>query len=438
VIWCGFKPLRAALIALFLPLGGALAQENSPYSSFGIGDLQPKQFAWSRAMGGISAGLFDPNILNFANPASYAYLNKASLDVGLYGNVVTLSDPAGEQASTTTGNGSLSHMAFGFPVWKQRLGLSLGLMPFSRVQYNIRQELIRDPNIGLEILDFQGTGTLYEAYGGMGFRAGNFSVGANTGFVFGTINNARFITFADTLVDGAYSTRALRANRFRGLVLDAGLGYRFELRNELNLDVGATARLNNRINGRENIDYITLILGGGIQQLKDSVVSVDNGQADIRLPLELSAGFVFRQGYRQIDLPQWRAGADFETVRWSEFEGFQSDEPFTDSWRVRAGGEFTPADRPDNNSRPWDYRLGFQYSEGKLLVNSSQLTEFGISFGLGIPMSYQYAPQRSSRFNVSLEVGQRSIAGLFTETFYRGSLSFSLNDSFWFIKSRIN
>ncbi len=435
MLWTGVKGICTATALLLLGSSGALAQENSPYSNFGIGDMMPREFAWSKGMGGISAGLFDANILNFANPASYAYINKASLDVGLYANVLNISD--GEE-TVNTGNGSLSHLAFGFPIWNQRMGISAGLIPFSRVQYNIRTEQIRDPAIGLEIQDFQGEGSLYQAYLGTGFKAGGFSVGVNAGYLFGSINNARFVSFGDTLVQGAYSTRALRNNRFSGLVLDGGVGYRFNLRNELKLDLGANTRFNTRISGRERIEYITLVLGGGLQQLKDSVVSVENGEADIRLPLEISVGFHLRQGYRQIDKPMWRLGADYYNGLWSGFEGFVANEPFTDSWKVKVGGEFTPVDRPENNSRPLDLRLGFQYGKGHLLFDGQAISEFGMTFGVGIPMSYQFGPQRNSKINLSMEIGRRVSPIFYTETFYRGSISFTLSDSFWFLKSKIN
>ncbi len=433
--WKGAKAFLATCALALNPVLVALGQENSPYSNFGLGDIAPREFAWSKAMGGISACLFDPSILNYANPASYAYINKANFDVGVYGNLLTISD---QSETITTGNGSLSHLAFGFPLWKQRLGLSLGLVPYSRVQYNIRQEAVRDPDIGLEILDFQGTGTLYNAYLGLGYRKSNFSVGFNAGYLFGTINSARFVTFADTLVEGAYSTRALRSNSLSGIVLDGGIGYRVDLPNDLKLDFGATTRLNNRINGRERVEYITVVLGGSLQQLKDSVVGVDNGITKVKLPLEFSIGASLRQGYRQIDDPLWRLGVDFVTARWSGYEGLVPDEPFTDSWKIKAGGEFTPADNQETNARPLDYRLGFQYGKGNLIFDGKPLQEYSVSFGFGIPVSIQYGPQRNSKINLSMEIGKRSSEAAYTENFYKGSISFTLNDSFWFIKSKVN
>ena len=51
------KFLPVFLVACGLQLT-AVAQENSPYSRYGLGDLAPNHNVFSRGMGGISAGLF--------------------------------------------------------------------------------------------------------------------------------------------------------------------------------------------------------------------------------------------------------------------------------------------------------------------------------------------------------------------------------------------
>ncbi|MCR6719329.1 MAG: hypothetical protein NVV59_03345 [Chitinophagaceae bacterium] len=56
------------LTAYSLP---ASAQDNSPYSRFGLGDLVPNTNINTRAMGGISAGYTDFKSINYNNPASF-------------------------------------------------------------------------------------------------------------------------------------------------------------------------------------------------------------------------------------------------------------------------------------------------------------------------------------------------------------------------------
>ena len=79
-------------LSAFLLLGvhRSQAQENSPYSRYGLGDLIPQQNILNRAMGGISTAYADYSTVNFANPASYAELKITSFDIGLDYNSRTL------------------------------------------------------------------------------------------------------------------------------------------------------------------------------------------------------------------------------------------------------------------------------------------------------------------------------------------------------------
>ena len=65
------------LACSFLP-----AQDNSPNSRYGLGDLTPGTNIINRGMGSFSAGYSDPLSINFNNPASYSaflsYINVAA------------------------------------------------------------------------------------------------------------------------------------------------------------------------------------------------------------------------------------------------------------------------------------------------------------------------------------------------------------------------
>ena len=70
------------LVFTLLFCTAAIAQENSPYSRYGLGDITPSQNITNRAMGGISAGFSDYKTVNFVNPASYGSLSLATFDFG--------------------------------------------------------------------------------------------------------------------------------------------------------------------------------------------------------------------------------------------------------------------------------------------------------------------------------------------------------------------
>src|SRR5690606_14572825 len=69
-----------------------LAQENSPYSRYGIGNLTPQGNIVNRSIGGISAAVSDAFFLNTVNPAAPANLAFATLDIAVEYNGRNLTD----------------------------------------------------------------------------------------------------------------------------------------------------------------------------------------------------------------------------------------------------------------------------------------------------------------------------------------------------------
>ena len=69
-----------------------------------------------------------------------------------------------------------------------------------------------------------------------------------------------------------------------------------------------------------------------------------------------------------------------------------------------------------------------------LVVNNESIEEFGISFGVGIPVGRLF-----SNANLSFEWGQRgtTASNLVKETFLNVNISLSLNDR-WFEKRKFN
>ena len=67
----------------FLVANKVSAQENSPYSRYGLGDLNNNQNTVNRGMGGVSQAYSDPQSVNFVNPASYYSLVLTTFDVGI-------------------------------------------------------------------------------------------------------------------------------------------------------------------------------------------------------------------------------------------------------------------------------------------------------------------------------------------------------------------
>ncbi|MGH2644159.1 MAG: hypothetical protein ACRDE2_09435, partial [Chitinophagaceae bacterium] len=125
---------------LLLPLLFSLPSEaqNSPYSIFGLGEVNNSQEILNRAMGGVSEAYADGQTINFINPASYSALQLTTFDVGLDAGTQKISDNQNNSYNSTFG--TLSYLELGVPLKRGGgWGLTFGLTPLTKVNYNIQQ-----------------------------------------------------------------------------------------------------------------------------------------------------------------------------------------------------------------------------------------------------------------------------------------------------------
>src|SRR5690606_14890358 len=80
------------------------------------------------------------------------------------------------------------------------------------------------------------------------------------------------------------------------------------------------------------------------------------------------------------------------------------------------------------------YRGGLRFENTGLNINDETINEFGISFGLGIPVGSMF-----TNANLGIEIGRRGTTNrnLIQENFINLQLSLSLNDR-WFEKRKYN
>ena len=198
-------------LLLFLLAGIALdarsqnsSTTSSPYSRYGIGDLNPQLLPQNMAMGGIGTaiGLINGySSVNPINPASYSSIGLTTIDVGLYGSVFTLNQTG--QTSQRDASFRLSHITFGIPVTRNS-ALAFGLMPYSEVGYNYTQTLARGygssspADTNRTLLSYRGEGGLSKAFLGYGFSLfRSLRLGANVSYIFGNMKQFNSTEFPD-------------------------------------------------------------------------------------------------------------------------------------------------------------------------------------------------------------------------------------------------
>ena len=179
-------------ILIFLFIGANISaqnQLNSPYSRFGIGDLQSNVLSEYAAMGGTSIASNNAKIVNPYNPASYTSFKPNSF-IFSTGGMHQTTNMLTTDLEQTTNYTSFSHLILGFPITK-KIGASIGMLPYSRVGYVLENsEFIN--NIGKVDYTYNGDGGLNMLYFGGAYQVmDNLSVGANANYLFGGLNQKK-------------------------------------------------------------------------------------------------------------------------------------------------------------------------------------------------------------------------------------------------------
>lgn len=445
-----------ALFLSLLAVASLTAQENSPYSRYGIGDYFYGQHFIHKAMGGMSAayadGLTNNNgqTINFNNPASYSNFFVTSYDLGLSIDSRTLRSQGGASSFNSV-NFTPAYVALGVPLSKKKkIGFAFGMRQLSRINYDI-QNGEKVGGIDSLITTYKGSGGLNQAFIGIGKRWGKFSLGVNTGYNFGRKETN---TRKDFVNDTAfyYSSNSQSLISFSAPFVNAGTQYETNISSKndtkagltqtVALRFGATVSLGQSLSGTQDIRKETILYdnNGGFSRL-DSVLGVTGVRGKIALPVSYAAGFMLigRSSNSRGLFERWSFGAEYSSTQWSSYRSdFEpNDRPFN-SWMARMGGQFCPD--PVTGRSYWsavNYRLGFNYGKDYINANGNQLNIWSVSMGAGMPIrKWRSYDNQFTILNTTLEFGRRGgNNSVVTENFFRFALGVSLSD-IWFIKRK--
>lgn len=408
--------LKRVFIAFMLLITGlAMAQQGttSPYSFFGIGTLKFKGTIENRAMGGI--GVYSDSIhLNIQNPAAVAGLQLVTYSLAGSHQFNTLSTSSESQNATTT---SLDYLALGIPMGK--FGASFGLIPYTSSGYKLQNENEDS------VTRYEGTGGLNKAFFQLAYQiTPHFSMGVDANYNFGNIEN-----IASTEQEGVqFGTRETNVSNLAGFSYNFGAIYKTMISEGLELISSVIFTPETQFKS-ENTRVLetTLTLPSGTVTPIDSR-DIDVMDTDFTFPSQISLG-------GGIGKPKkWFVGGEFTSQKTSNFTNRTFDlenVSFVDGNKFKIGGFYIP--NYNSLGSFWKrvvYRGGFRFEETGIVINGEAINEFGISFGVGLPVGRLF-----SNINLSFELGRRGTtnAGLVKETFFNTFISLSLNDK-WFEK----
>ncbi len=395
----------------------ALAQENAPYSRYGIGDLSPSPNITSRSMGGISTGFVDVSgflpysqSINLTNPASLGSLNTTIFDFGLEVDRRTLKSNLTPQKYSAN-NAIISYIQLGFPITPKRMlkkgnfwNVAFGLRPISKVNYKVQEDK-RVVGIDSTSTIFEGTGGINQVNLSTGIKIKNFSFGVSTGYSFGNRDVNVKKDFVNDTVRYQQSNTDVQA-RFGGVFLNLGAQYAIKLKNNALLRVGATVNLQQKLKGKKDNSIETFFYNpDGTTSAIDIIDTAKDIPGNITIPASYSVGFTYSN-------PHWVVGADIDFASWSNFKYFGVKDPTVQNgMKLHVGGQYYPATATTSTNKYWrfvKYRGGFYYGSDYIKLNGNR-PDYGVTLGAGLPLT-SFQRLRFGDFvtlNTGVEIGQK-------------------------------
>lgn len=394
------------------------ARINSPYSMFGPGELKGNEFFRNMGLGGVAQGFRSNTSVNYINPASYTAMDSLSFvfDATVFSHLYQQKQADQEQITSYS---SLGNFNFAFPVTRW-WSVAAGILPYSQVGYRISDV---DQDGGLVNYLYEGKGGINQVYLGHGFKLfKGLSAGINVSYLFGKSEDLK-IAYSDSI--GFFRTIWSYTDDIDGLLLTYGLQYVQALGQNSNITYGAT--YSNPANLKITRNQYILRDLPGISNRIDTLNVISGGSGTMEIPRSFGTGVFIKFNNN------WSGGADFQSQSWSEFSSYGTQQSLNDSWQIRTGMIHNPTVETYSTflSR-WEYRAGFRFGQSFLNYGNADFSEFGISFGVGLPL------RRSlSTVNVGFEYSTRSSGNenLISENFFRFNVGVNIWER-WFVRRK--
>ncbi len=435
------------VFSLFTFLGlsfAANAQENSPYSRYGLGDLTPNQNMFTRGMGGISAATNDPRSINFTNPAALSGLGLTIFDIGGEVGIRTLksSNPAQKFTSTNT---YFSYLQVGFPLTTPKMakkdihwGMSFGIKPVTKINYKIEKDERLSGIDSLHTL-YEGNGGINQAFLGTGLKIKNFSIGINAGYMFGSKDYSTKLIFLNDSVF-YYQSNSESKTTIGGLFFNGGLQYDIPLKRDKNdnviqnLRVGVYGNMQHNVRARADNIRETIVYDPANGTVRiDSIYEEKDIKGKIVYPTRVGFGVNYTD-------KNWMFGADFEYGNWDKYRYYGQKDAVKDNWTIRVGAQYYP-NKGTAVIKYFNfvkYRAGFYYGPDYISVNKDR-PEYGFTIGAGLPLTSLKKISYTGEFvilNTAIEVGNRGNKQTnLRENVVRVNIGISMNAS-WFQKRK--
>jgi long-subunit fatty acid transport protein len=355
---------------------------NSPYSRYGFGKLETMGNATTHAMGDLGVSLRHSTLTNLANPASYTAIDTLTMlfNMDLKAEWTNFRENG---ASASDWNAGFASFSFHFPLWRN-FAMALSLTPYSTVGYTYGYSEQQALDGGLTASDtliytnsYSGSGGINKVMAGIGWkpistRNVDLSLGANFGFIFGTVSHSGTFYIYSGQGQNTYISREFTARGW-----DATLGM----------------QLTQRISPRRSLVYgLTLSPQTRIHTTTLSEKYSNTDTTSLSNSVNLKTPLKFGVGVSYIQTRKWNVGAEFDFENWSKLDGLdanlqKSSGIYKNVAKFAVGMEYLPDLYSRNYLKTVRYRAGANVKNSYVSLNGDTNMEYTLSAGCGFPIN---------------------------------------------------
>ncbi|SFZ93900.1 hypothetical protein SAMN05428642_103399 [Flaviramulus basaltis] len=386
---------------------------STPYSLFGLGVENKTATGGLTGLGNTGIAQNNAEEINIYNPANLGNIQQKSFlyEFGINGMYSTLKT---DKISENTNDYNISHIAMAFPI-KKNFGMSLGLLPYTKVGYDIDIENTIEGSTQEYLSRITGSGGLNSFYWASGFKIKEkLSLGLDISYLFGSINQETQIYY-ESLVS------ITDVNYYKGFKFKAGLQYSLIKKENKEFTLGAIIELPTSLIGDQTRNSYKES-SSGVQLIIDE--EIENELDNFELP------FLFGFGITTMLNKSITTSFDYKKLNWNDTNQFQNNERYTNQSIYAFGLEYLPT----RNSKYWDnvkYRFGMNYNTGFLSISDQKIDSYFASVGLGMPLSDK------AKLNIAYSYGREGTIGnsLVQENFHKLTINLSFIGD-WFNKGK--
>lgn len=430
------KPALFCLILLAANIH-AMAQKltgNSTLSRFGLGTPLYETFVRNMGMGGTGAGQFSTDHINLINPALLANNRLTNLEFAGFFEHKRIANTS--QAPYGNYAGGPNYLAFSFPTGNKST-LAFGARPTHSVNYQIRDANLLGIGPDTFRANYRGSGTVnkaFVAYGRNLYRGLN--AGIEAAFLIGNIEKNVFLSPESSGQRVGFQQDRLYSIKSFSFTPGISWQHRLSKENETFYCIGLTGQINSRLHYRYTDVVYNRLTGTFDSRILYPDTLAENKPTSSGLAQSIRLGM----SYFKPGIFTW--AMDVTLLQAHGNMGLLYSSPAHQGYEINTGFEYSKGTaKSASYANIIRYRVGLAHRrEPYTTSNGDMLYDSRLSLGISFPIVRSEAKFTRPFISLAFLAGRRgTLANGPNKEWYVGTvLGFTLNDSMWFRRYRID